>query len=93
LNESTRSLKLRTKRPWRSLSKWSCSHLRSPNVDAQRREVGKLKYRIQVLAGKGYLARLGKQQDIDAALLDIEREFEDLRDLLVVSVCTQHYII
>jgi hypothetical protein len=39
------------------------------------------------------MRRLASEQDIDMALKDIEREFEDLRDLLVVSECTKLNII
>jgi hypothetical protein len=73
----------------------STVRLNLPNaiVDTQRREIDKLRYRIQVLAGRGYLRRLASEQDLDTALKDIEREFEDLRDLLVVSECAKQYII
>jgi hypothetical protein len=46
-----------------------------------------------VLTGKSYLTCLGKQQDIETVLVDIEREFGDLCDVFVVSVCMKHYII
>jgi predicted methyltransferase MtxX (methanogen marker protein 4) len=49
--------------------------------------VDKLKVRIQILMSGGYVGRLARHQEIDQVLQEMEEEFEDLRDLLLVSVC------